>query len=217
MWEMQVGGAGTIRTIGNFKTAPDSNDRTLFPNTGPTSTAVMYDVGKIIQVGGNGYYNGYPTQSSKAATTFDINGISTGSVVVRETAPMANGRQWASANVLPNGHVLVTGGSRFGENGCGVSCRNMEPGHRSLDGWSIRSRFSRLPFYGRTSSERCSFHRGWRGPRTGHQFQCGNILPAILLHRAKRRFDSYQAPNDRQFINQPGHIQSANSSAAGSG
>ena len=97
----------------------------------------MYDVGKIIQVGGNGYYNGYPTQSSKAATTFDINGISTGSVVVRETAPMANGRQWASANVLPNGHVLVTGGSRFGENGGGDAVLAAETWNPATGAWTV--------------------------------------------------------------------------------
>jgi hypothetical protein len=40
MWEMQVGGDGSIRTIGNFKTkSPDSNNRVNPPNTGPTSTA----------------------------------------------------------------------------------------------------------------------------------------------------------------------------------
>jgi galactose oxidase len=117
MWEMQVNGVGSIRTIGNFKTAPNRFDNVNFPNTGPASSGVMYDIGKIIQVGGNGYYNGYPTQSSKAATTFDINNIgTTGSVVVQETNPMANARQWPNTMVLPDGNVLVTGGSRFGEN-----------------------------------------------------------------------------------------------------
>jgi hypothetical protein len=102
MWEMQVGGNGSIRTIDNFKTAPSNTDKTILPNSGPTSTGVMYDAGKIIQVGGNGYMNGYPTQSSKAATTFDITKIGNGSLVVKETAPMKNPRQWANAVVLPD-------------------------------------------------------------------------------------------------------------------
>jgi galactose oxidase len=94
MWEMQVNGVGSIRTIGNFKTAPNQFDVSNFPNTGPTSTGVMYDIGKTIQVGGNGYYNGYPTQSSNAATTFDtINIGTTGSVTVQEINPMINARQ----------------------------------------------------------------------------------------------------------------------------
>lgn len=113
MWEMQIGGAGSIRTIGNFKTAP--NESTL-PNVGPTSTAVMYDTGKIIQVGGNGLTNGAPTTSSKAATVFDINGIGSGNVIVQDTAPMNFGRQWPSSLVLPNGKVLVTGGTTFADN-----------------------------------------------------------------------------------------------------
>ena len=139
MWEMQTTGTGTIRTIGNFKTAPNSNDRTLFPNTGPTSTGVMYDAGKIIQVGGNGYYNGYPSQSSNAATTFDINNISTGSVKVTETAPMTYGRQWANTAVLPNGNVLVTGGSKFGENAGTDAVLAAETWDPTTGTWTVRA------------------------------------------------------------------------------
>lgn len=116
MWEMQTGGNGSIRTISNFKTAADNNTR---PNVGPTSTAVMFDTGKIIQVGGNGYYNGYPTNSSAAATVFDITAIGNGRVTTSETAPMANPRQWGNATVLPTGKVLVTGGSRYADDAGG--------------------------------------------------------------------------------------------------
>ncbi len=112
MWEMQVGGNGAIRTIRDFKTAANNATR---PNVGPTSTAVMYDTGKILQVGGNGYFNGYPTNSSAAATIFDINAIGAGRVDVTEAAGMANPRQWASSVILPNGRVLVVGGTRFGD------------------------------------------------------------------------------------------------------
>jgi galactose oxidase len=57
--------SGTITTLRDFKTAPNS---ATLPNVGPTSTAVMYDVGKIIQMGGNGYTNAYPSPSSPYAT-----------------------------------------------------------------------------------------------------------------------------------------------------
>lgn len=112
MWEMRLDGNGGIRTIGNFKTAANNDTR---PNVGPTSTAVMYDAGKILQVGGNGYYNGYGSPSSAAATIVDINAIGQGRVTVTETAGMSNPRQWANAVALPNGQVLVTGGSRYAD------------------------------------------------------------------------------------------------------
>ncbi len=44
------------------------------PNVGPVSTAVMYDTGKILQVGGNSYTNGDGFLSSSLATTIDVNG-----------------------------------------------------------------------------------------------------------------------------------------------
>ena len=93
MWELNVNGNGFIRTIGNFKTKPDNIAK---PNVGPTSTAVMYDSGKIIQVGGNGYQDGYGSPSSAAATLFDITNIGNNDVRVTETAPMQFGRQWAT-------------------------------------------------------------------------------------------------------------------------
>lgn len=110
MWEMKLDGNGSIRTIGDFKTIPNNDTK---PNTGATSTAVMYDTGKILQVGGNGFHPGWHTPSSAAATIFDITQIGSGRVAVTETAPMAFSRQWPNSVVLPNGHVLVTGGSRW--------------------------------------------------------------------------------------------------------
>lgn len=112
MWEMTLEGTGSIKTIGTFKTAANNAIR---PNVGPTSTAVMYDTGKILQVGGNGYHNGYPSDSSNTATTFDISDINIGNVIVADTDPMTHPRQWANSLVLPNGRVLVSGGSRFAD------------------------------------------------------------------------------------------------------
>ncbi|MEQ6333701.1 galactose oxidase-like domain-containing protein [Sphingobium sp. MK2] len=112
IWEMRLGGNGSIRTLRDFKTRVDNNTR---PNVGPTSTAVMFDTGRILQVGGNGYNNGYQSPSSAAATVFDINKLGAGQLTITETAPMNNPRQWANAAVLPNGRVLVTGGTRYAD------------------------------------------------------------------------------------------------------
>ncbi|MCW1840415.1 galactose oxidase-like domain-containing protein [Prosthecomicrobium hirschii] len=110
MWSLDVSGAGKTTTLGTFKSGYDNTTK---PNVGPTSTAVMFDIGRILQVGGNGAANGAPTASSAAASIIDIRGAKP---VVAETAAMANPRQWANSTVLPNGRVLVTGGTRFGDN-----------------------------------------------------------------------------------------------------
>lgn len=112
MWEMDVSGTGSILTIGDFKTR--SNEVTR-PNTGPTSTAVMFDTGMILQVGGNGYSNSYQSSSSNQATIFDINRLDEGVLDISETNPMIHARQWGNSTVLPNGEVFVSGGSRYAD------------------------------------------------------------------------------------------------------
>jgi len=111
MWYLNPAGTGSITFVGNFKTGYSETTR---PNIGATSTAAMYDVGRILQVGGNGAKDSHATTSSEFATTFNVNGSTP---VVSETAPMANRRQWPSATVVPNGRVVVTGGTRFANNG----------------------------------------------------------------------------------------------------
>ncbi len=71
--------------------------------TGPKgagSSAVMYQPGKILQLGG----------TSNEAIIIDVSGG--GAPVVTPTQSMAAQRLYASATLLPNGKVLATGGSR---------------------------------------------------------------------------------------------------------
>lgn len=110
IWRLDPTGSGSIQTLGTFKTAPD---KSTTPNVGPTSTAVMYDTGKILQAGGNGYYNNYPSPSSPFATIFDISNPT--NPIVRDTQSMHYARQWGSSTVLPTGSVLVTGGSTYAD------------------------------------------------------------------------------------------------------
>jgi YVTN family beta-propeller protein len=63
-----------------------------------TSSAVMFQPGRILQMGG----------ASSAALVIDINGVQP---VVTTTQSMSTQRQWVSATVLPDGRVLGTGGS----------------------------------------------------------------------------------------------------------
>ena len=73
-----------------------------------TSSAVMFQPGRILQMGG----------ASSAAMVIDINGVQP---VVTTTQSMATQRQWVSATVLPDGRVLGTGGSAVENQLNGVS------------------------------------------------------------------------------------------------
>ena len=79
-------------------------------NIGATSTAVMYRPGKILQVGGGDKANhvGDSVIASNAASIIDVKGEWPS---VRQISPMKNRRHWANSTLLPDGNVLVTGGS----------------------------------------------------------------------------------------------------------
>lgn len=73
------------------------------------STAVMYQPGKILQIGGS-TFGDTQAEGSNQAITVDISG---GAPVVQDAPNMAKRRVWANSTVLPNGEVLITGGSAF--------------------------------------------------------------------------------------------------------
>jgi galactose oxidase len=87
-------GTGSITSAGLRSDSPDAMN----------GDAVMYDVGKILTVGGaTAYDNGIATAR---AYTIDINKTAT----VSRTADMAFSRSFASGVALPDGQVLVVGG-----------------------------------------------------------------------------------------------------------
>jgi YVTN family beta-propeller protein len=108
MWTLDPSDNGSLLVHGAFKTAPDT---TVKPNVGATNTAVMYDIGKILLVGGNGSFNGDGLPASVMATQIDINGPAP---VLTEQPAMAHARRFGNAVVLPDGKVLITGGTRQG-------------------------------------------------------------------------------------------------------
>jgi hypothetical protein len=110
-WRLDPNGNGSIIASGDFKTGHNDTTR---PNMGPTSTAVLYDVGLVLQVGGNGYTNEQDTVSSERASVIDING---GSPVITDVASMQFRRQWLNSVVAPNGEVIITGGTQRGDRG----------------------------------------------------------------------------------------------------
>jgi len=98
MYELDPDARGSISMIGQF-------DR---PNVGATSTAVMYRPGKILQVGGGNFGTERLSDATNAATIIDVNGPTP---VISEASPALRARHWANSTVLPDGTVLLSGGS----------------------------------------------------------------------------------------------------------
>ena len=84
----------------------------------------MYRPGKILQVGGGWWANGGGPAGARAGFTVDITG-GTATPVVTATDPMKYDRHWPTSTVLPDGDVIVTGGSRD-NNGNGGYVTNAE-------------------------------------------------------------------------------------------
>lgn len=141
MWALNPAGDGSIRILGDFKTGFDATTR---PNVGPTSTAVMFAPGRILQVGGNGYYDGHKTPSSALATVIDINGAEP---VLTETAPMSFPRQWANATVLPDGRVAITGGTRNANDGGESAVYEAELWDPASGTWTVGARAAQIRVY----------------------------------------------------------------------
>ena len=70
-------------------------------------TAVMYDVGKILKVGGALNYDRSPATTN--AYVIDLNN----GVTVNQVASMAYARSFSNGVVLPNGEVIVFGGQSY--------------------------------------------------------------------------------------------------------
>ncbi|SDC59692.1 galactose oxidase [Variovorax sp. CF079] len=73
-----------------------------------TASAVMYDIGKILKLGGAPNHDS--GNAFKTAYIIDINAGAPNPPTVRKVSPMAYGRTFVNSVVLPNGEVLVIGG-----------------------------------------------------------------------------------------------------------
>jgi hypothetical protein len=87
-------------------------------------SAVEYDTGKILVVGGGGH-TGWPTPDPKApqpTNTAEIIDLNSASPAWQSTGSMGTPRRHMNATVLPDGQVLATGGTR------GSGFVNIDPG-----------------------------------------------------------------------------------------
>jgi hypothetical protein len=97
MYYINTSGSGSLEVVGKVP----SNSRSY------TSTAIMFEPGKIIQMGGSVNGN-IGARASDQAIQVDLN---SGNPVVSRLNPMAFERAWGNSTVLPSGEVFVSGGS----------------------------------------------------------------------------------------------------------
>jgi large repetitive protein len=96
-----------IDTRGNGRISPaGSRGDDVYSQSG---NAVMYDIGKILKVGGATAYEG--RNAGNSAYVIDLNA----GVSVRKVTSMAYARIFSNGVVLPNGQVLIVGGHTFGK------------------------------------------------------------------------------------------------------
>jgi len=116
MWSLDPSGNGTVTVHGAFKKPPEQPKPgvplTDLPNVGSTNTAVMFDIGKVLIAGGHGTDTGDGLPASSQATVIDMN---SGSPVLTEQPAMTFRRRFPNAVVLPDGKVVITGGSMEGD------------------------------------------------------------------------------------------------------
>ena len=123
MYFVTTDGTGSISPAGQL----DSD------SVGKTSTVAMYRPGKILVVSG----------MNNHALTIDINGAAP---VVASTGSLSSRRAWSTATVLPNGKVLVTGGS--GQPNQLVDVNNSaEIWDPDTDAWTVGASGSRPRLY----------------------------------------------------------------------
>ena len=97
---------------GSITSAGDRSDSADAMN----GNAVMYDIGKILTVGGATAYQDFGsavnTQATNRAYTLDISGGPAEPVASARTSDMAYARSFSNSVVLPDGKVLVLGGQQ---------------------------------------------------------------------------------------------------------
>lgn len=111
MYWVNTTGSGSLSMAGTTASTTPS---------GVTTTDVMYDVGKILRTGGGSQSASGTREGKASAIVIDINGTAP---QVRSTAPMPFKLHWHTGTVVPDGRVIVTGGSGQPNQLAGVNYR----------------------------------------------------------------------------------------------
>ena len=131
MYYMNPNGNGSLEPLGTLNIAGSPYK----------SAAVMYRPGKILQVGGDG-------SISNDAAIIDINGASPSVRAI--TKPSESGRVWVESVVLPNGKVMIVGGSSRDNAMTGASYRP-EIWDPATEAWTLMEQAVQVRLYHSTS------------------------------------------------------------------
>jgi Domain of unknown function (DUF1929) len=110
----------SYRTLWRLDPSTSAGSIQIYPQTipggtgigGPAATAVLYDTGKILLVGGGQFVDDdFGRHATNQAVVIDIN---SSSPQVFSTSSMTFARNWSTAVALPDGKVLVSGGAEWG-------------------------------------------------------------------------------------------------------
>ena len=111
-------------------------------NTGGTSTAVMFEPGRILQVGGGGTAPPAATPTSSTSTPAHPS--------VTALPQRSIGRHWGNATVMADGRVFVSGGSAVNNAATGVAYTS-EIFDPATNSWSTGATATRMRLYHSTS------------------------------------------------------------------
>ena len=124
----------------------------VWPNNRDYGTSVMYEPGKILYAGGGGH-TGWPTpdqRSSQPTATAEIIDLNQASPAWQNTEPMSVPRRHLNSTILPDGQVLVTGGTRgagFVNIDEGLATREAEVWNPATGEWTTLASNSRMRIY----------------------------------------------------------------------
>jgi hypothetical protein len=143
-----VDGTGAGGGRGSWTDGPNH----VWPFNRDYGTAVMYEPGKILYAGGGGH-TGWPTPDAKSNTptaTAEIIDLNDASPQWQNTDPMSVPRRHLNSTVLPDGQVLITGGTRgagFVNIDEGLAARAAEVWNPETGSWTTLASNSRMRVY----------------------------------------------------------------------
>ncbi len=139
--------------VGGGRGAWISGPSHVWRNNRDYGSAVMYDVGKILYVGGggnSGYLQSPDPKSSAPTATAEVIDLNQASPAWQSTGSMAFARRHMNATILPDGQVLATGGTTGGgfvNINTGLAVNEAELWNPSTGQWTTLAANSKMRVY----------------------------------------------------------------------